>query len=261
MAYKGVHVTHDLRLLDLTKNNDLSTGELYYHASNYRQQYQSSHKDITTEFWDFLNSDSHNRVLEHSYKEIKAVREFIKDSYKLKLQSNTTGIVELIQSFKSKILSKISIENTILDMKLLELQKLFDSNVMQLVLEYYSILKVEVDSARANLAMERAEQQVLLKQAEMLRDIRLFACHLAVETRGALGLSLLPPEPQQFVRCVKAVTDNVNGAMFGLRPDQTEHVKRNLRVRNVLKLQNAFLSKKLKVRLLNRTVLLLLQLG
>ncbi len=132
-------------------------------------------------------------------------------------------------------------------MKLNELQRLFDSNVMQLVLQYYAILKSEIDATRDNLEIERNDKQILIRQAALLRDIRLYACHLTIESRGSLNISLLPPDSQQYSRCVKAVTDNVNGACFGIISSESDAIKRQLSVRNVLKLQNAYLSGKLKV--------------
>ncbi len=231
----------------IVEQRSLMSGELYYHAVDYGNQYKSLHKDISDEFWNFLKVESHSEIMNQSCVSFKLIGDQTRVQLELKMNRYVNGIAESISIFKTKILSRVTTENSILTMKLASLQELFDANVMQLVLDYYAILKSELDATREQLAIERLDQQVLIKQAAVLRDIRLFTCHLMVETQGTIGLSLLTADSQQFVRCVKAVTDNINGDAFGLSLAATDHLKTTLRVQNVLKLQNSFLSGKLKV--------------
>jgi arginine repressor len=121
------------------------------------------------------------------------------------------------------------------------MQKRFDAEAMQLVLQYYAIIQQEIATSRRKLVQENAERDLLYKQAAVLRDIRLFACHLMVESRGKLSFSMLPPDSQQFARCVKAVMDNVQDDHYDAR------FRNRIRVLNVFKLQNTFLSAKLQV--------------
>jgi hypothetical protein len=237
----------EIIMANVVQQRSLMSGELYYHATDYGNHYKKLHKDISDEFWKFLKVESHSELISQSCISFKLIGEQTRVQLELKMNRYVNGISESISLFKTKILSRVTTENSILTMKLISLQELFDANVMQLVLDYYAILKSELDVTREQLAIERLDQQVLIKQAAVLRDIRLFTCHLMVETQGAIGLSLLTADSQQFARCVKAVTDNINGDAFSLSRAATDHLKTTLRVQNVLKLQNSFLSGKLKV--------------
>lgn len=75
----------------------------------------------------------------------------------------------------------------------------------------------------------------------------MFAHHLQLESRSTLSLTCLPPSSPQYVRCVKAVHDNLGTQVGGVdlppgrvRPD-------SVRVLNVFKVKNAYLSKALQV--------------
>lgn len=117
---------------------------------------------------------------------------------------------------------------------------------MHLILQYYAIIQHEIAASREQLLVENEEKDLLYKQASVLRDIRLFACHLMVESRGKLSFTMLPPDSQQFARCVKAVMDNIRND--NLNDMDMNLLKNKIKVLNVFKLQNSFLSAKLQVR-------------
>eukprot|EP01032_Pedospumella_encystans_P017603 gene17603-20052_t len=115
---------------------------------------------------------------------------------------------------------------------------------MKLILQYYAIIQHEIAASREQLIQENIEKDLLYKQASVLRDIRLFACHLMIESRGKLSFTMLPPDSQQFARCVKAVMDNIRND--NLNDIETDLLRNKIKVLNVFKLQNSFLSTKLQ---------------
>ncbi len=226
----------------------MTSGELFYHASRFEHSNKPAYKDISEEFWAFLRIDSHTKWSQHNINDLRKIGEQTCKILKMKLQNEFEGPTRLIDSFKTSLISKISLENSLVSNQLSNMLSEYESQVMQLVLDYFAILKSEVDLNRTKLETNKQDQLVLVNQASVLRDIRLFACHLAVESRGQLGLSMLPLESQQFVRCVKAVVDNVNVSCCN--PEicsSVDDLKNLLRVPHVFKLQNSFLAGKLKV--------------
>lgn len=225
-------------------NSKLTSGELFYHASDFGTGGKALYKDVVKEFWDFLEMDSHNAVIARSLNKYQKIAKHLMRGYELKIQTRETEIVTLVKSTQAIILSQIKMLNSVTVAKLSQYQRLFESSMMQLVLDYFTILKSEVDACKGKNSTDALEQEILMKQAVVLRDIRLFACHLLVESRGQLSLSMLGIDTPQFTRCVKAVTDNVNCTHC---PSLTvDSLKASLRVKNVLKLQNLYLSNKLK---------------
>lgn len=220
---------------------ELTSGEVLYRANNMGSMGRKLYPDISEDFWQFLDTtvppSASSEEMLHSAKCITASVE----SYILKLRHRILTVRKAIENMKQEVLNQVQFENFRVEQSLNQMQKRFDAEAMQLVLQYYAIIQQEIATSRRKLVQENAERDLLYKQAAVLRDIRLFACHLMVESRGKLSFSMLPPDSQQFARCVKAVMDNVQDDHYDAR------FRNRIRVLNVFKLQNTFLSAKLQV--------------
>jgi hypothetical protein len=227
---------------NLHSQMELTSGELLYRANGIGQVGRELYPDITEEFWQFLDShgpaSSNSEEMLHTSKSISASVE----AYILKLRHRVLTVRKSLEHTKQQILSAVEYENKSYSVALERLQRQFDSEAMHLVLQYYAIIQEEIAASRRKLVAEQLDKELLHKQAAVLRDIRLFACHLMVESRGKLGFTMLPQESQQFARCVKAVMDNVQDDLYNAR------FRSRIKVLNVFKLQNSFLSGKLQVR-------------
>ena len=248
---------------------ELTSGEILFKANDIGNIGRSLCTEISDDFWQFLDTSRQNastaEEMSHTGRAISTTVE----TYIMKLRHRILTIRKSIELTKVHILNELSFENEKFTSQLLEKQKSFDCEVLQLVIQYYAIIQHEISASRSKLTIEMTEKNLQFKQAAVLRDIRLFACHLMVESRGKLSFTMLPPDSQQFARCVKAVMDNVNFERFDVFDSSgrsrlsngsggTKDIRSLIKVLNVFKLQNSFLSGKLQVfstvRLLFTTV-------
>lgn len=117
-----------------------------------------------------------------------------------------------------------------------------DAVLIQLVLNYYAVLRVELDSHRQKTTAEDAVLSVKAKHFERVRDMKIFAYHLAVETKEKVCVHYLPSDSVQSVRCSKAVTDNVKEGHLS-----SIGFKNSFQILSVLKIENSWLSERLEV--------------
>ena len=225
---------------------DLTSGELLYRANDMGVLGRRLNPDISENFWQFLDSTQPNSIVNseerfHSEKSISASIE----SYILKLRHRILTVRKSIEHIRHEVIQKIQYKSQQCIEDLLKMQQQFDHSALHLILQYYDILQYEISASRAKLIQENVEKNLLIKQAAVLRDIRLFACHLMVESRGKLGFTMLSTDSQQFARCVKAVLDNVQEENIDVVNIQS--FRSRIKVLNVFKLQNSFLSGKLQV--------------
>ena len=174
---------------------------------------------------------------------MRPVIEKTHDSQVRHLQSIKT----FIQSHQRATLAEVNKESQSLRAMLQNNSNTFDTNALQSALEYFSILKKDIEAASEQLKKERSEKDALKKQAKVCRDILLFSTHLKLETNRKVEISLLPVDSAQFLRCVRAVHDNI-GSSFGLQHKPRNKLTPNdVRILNVFKVKNDHLSKVLQV--------------
>lgn len=204
---------------------------------------------VTDDFWDFMNSteQAESNFSTESVM-IKQLIDSVVNTFEKKVQFNVVGLKETIRLLKEQIISDALIEQSILSANLCRASADFDSISLAAAVRYASILKREMRNTKGGLQREREEKEVLLKQAKVLRDIRLFATQVALESRGQISFSLLAPGSQQFNRCAKAVMDNTKFSNSNSNSGETtlEDYKKHVKVRNVLKLRNVFLNDKIQ---------------
>lgn len=156
-----------------------------------------------------------------------------------------------IENYQRAIMAETKKESETLKMLLNNNSRTFDTNALQSALDYFSILKKDIEGATEHLRRERSEKDALKKQAKVYRDIMLFSCHLKLETNKKIEITALSTDSAQFIRCMRAVHDNI-GQTFGmqLKPRQ-KMTPKDIRILNVFKLKNDFLSRSLQVSMIN----------
>jgi hypothetical protein len=224
---------------------ELTSGEALYKANDIGSIGKTLCTDVAEEFWMFLDTTrSFTGGSEEALYNVKAIGSTV-ESYILKLRHRILTVRKSVEHMKVKVLNEVNYENNRLLTQILEQQKAFDCEALELVLQYYAVIQQEIADSRRKLFMEMQEKGLQIKQAKLLRDIRLFASHLMIESRGKMCFTMLPSDSQQFARCVKAVMDNIN--VDRLEVVDAAEFQRKVRVLNVFKLQNSFLSSKLQV--------------
>jgi len=123
--------------------------------------------------------------------------------------------------------------------ELLNLQKSSDANLMQLMLQYFNIMKDELIVAKDNLIRHALECNLQKRQAEVLKDMKIFAHYLYLETKGKVSIKSLDSESSQFKRCRKAVQDNVSNVLL-------DRGYNDVKILHVFKLEHKILSSQLQ---------------
>ena len=217
---------------------DHTSGEILFHSKNLGEIGRKIYGDenIHEEFWRFIelkhNLEQGNENADREKTNMIGCKTI--NIYKLKLSHQSKMAWNFCDLKKKDILFRIDRLNNIFINELTSLQKMFDSRFMQLVLQYYVILRHEMEESRKQLFFERQDKNLAIQHALVLKEIQIFACHIKQESKSAVVLSTLGTETPQFERCAKAVKDNLPSDSF-------------CRVFNVFKLTNSFLSKSLQV--------------
>lgn len=152
---------------------ELTSGEIFFQLDNIRKavgKNREAYKGLDGQFWAFLQSDregispskqrnnsgkpqarTHNKELEH----IKKVAEATIFSFKLKVNHNVLSSCKAIRNEKDHLLSDIKLKSKLYMSKVVNEQKIYDSQFLRLILEYYAILTHEIQLSRERLRIER----------------------------------------------------------------------------------------------------------
>jgi len=129
--------------------------------------------------------------------------------------------------------------------KLLLLKDDQDSILLDLIISYFSIIKLEtIEQRTRNDAINRAYKLSTYFE-KVLHDISIFSVHIKLETNNAVDISVLTKESTQHKRCLKAVQDNVSATTLSKLVSEGVHVLK------VFKIQHTYLSCDLQVHLNN----------
>lgn len=256
---------------DTGYGNGIVSGELLYQINNISIIGKKLYPDIHDDFWEFMRTsidlstlqqyqqhqqhkDMSNKVFSttSSSSSTASISSLIKTNYEIyvmKLKHHINDIHNIVHSTNDNIITEIKLENEKLKIKIDNLLHHYECHTMQCILQYYNIIKKELDSSRIRLLYDRLEKQILIKQAEILYQLRLFSSHLIIETKGKIFFSITSYDSQQYIRCVKAIKDNVNIEKINNSNLNINIIdfKMKTKVLNVFKLQNGFLSRKLQV--------------
>lgn len=177
---------------------------------------------------------------------IRELRERIETAHEASIAHLKHSVPHELSAINRALVLECQIEKERLAHTIHKLQKTFEAQAMQSILRYVSVVKEDMDSAKKQLDHERQQKEALKKQALVCRDFLMFCCHLRQETSGRLEITCLPHSSAQFIRCVKAVHDNL-GDSFGKLTRRRRIKPEDARVLNVFKVKNLHLSKKLHV--------------
>ena len=116
-----------------------------------------------------------------------------------------------------------------------------DQRLMDIVLQYGSVVTSELAAQASNSQEELAAIEAIRRQEVIAHELKVFARFLQLETRGLMNLTFLEKDNEQYKRCKKAIKDNINSKF--LRDGNFQGV----RVLNICSLQNNRLAKFLQV--------------
>ena len=122
------------------------------------------------------------------------------------------------------------------------LQYTADAKLMELVLQYFAILKDELNTTRERLHSSFSDGIFLKQQAKKLRDIQIFGKHLNIETKGNVTLEVLDIDSLQYKRCAKAIRENLKESKL------LEARFVDISILNVIKIEHSIISKRLQVQ-------------
>ena len=173
------------------------SGELFYRAGCAEK---SLAEGSSEEFREFLASDSNGEVQAErfayqlgSLKKIKGLATAnFEHAASLEKELCTKGLESIINSHISVMKCKHARITAALD----RLQTSHDASMMTLTLQYFDILKKELEENRKVLYSAAREAELLKRQAKVLHDINLFALYLHYETKRKISLQSL----EQFHR-------------------------------------------------------------
>lgn len=185
------------------------SGEAYYQTERCIGVSFSSPQELLT----FLDVDSNVSLLKSKGKErlasIRKAKEMTLSCYKqscIEEQATTKVITQNILNIIAEINGRVGMYRNTLS----ELQKQTDSVVMKLILHYYSVLREELTLTRNTLHHDHLESLIIRRRYNLMKDIRLFAEHLSIESKNKICLNELSFESSQAKRCKKAVRENMS---------------------------------------------------
>jgi hypothetical protein len=222
---------NDLQLVELVQNDVQASSQLRLFLDVHSQE-QAQKRDIA------LANTLNVRMVVNQTSEAT-----------VKHIQHTKSVV--IPSLQNSWLAKIECETKNALILLEENAKRFDSRTLTATLQYFSVLKNEIDQTSSDLAAERADKEALKRQAKVARDIMLFNCHLQLECCKKIELSILHHDSAQFQRCVRAVQENLQSNFHNMfspsMSNKSKFTSRDVSIINVFKLRNDFLAKNLQV--------------
>lgn len=163
---------------------------------------------------DFLESDSsrsHQKSQSRiTLERLKSIRHLNSTFYDLSVAHDAIIIQQYLDSTCKCALNEAISSGQKITEETRQLQESNDSKFMERALEYFAILKEEMNSTRSSLNVSSIECNHKKQQAKRLRDMQIYSRHLSIETQGAVSFEAIPIGSPQWKRCRKAVKDNLN---------------------------------------------------
>ena len=192
---------------------DFVSGEIYF-RSQLSTHFQSEFDEKLCVLDDFLEADansdlqiSQSRAVLNRLRNIRHLNSTVNE---LTITHDSLTLQQYFEAAGKYALDQIRQSNMRTTAEIAQLQESVDAQVMRHVLEYFSILKKDMNLSRERLDEHSIECNRKKHQAKRLRDIQIFAKHLQIETQGAVSFDLIPTGNPQWTRCGKAVKDNLN---------------------------------------------------
>jgi hypothetical protein len=168
------------------------------------------------------------------------------DNVRLSQEKFEQNIVDLIKIHKFlKISLKKSEETTetglaLMNAKIDHLFQSIDANLLALIEEYTAILHDELENNKRRLFSEKSDSAAIRREANIFRQIKLFAEKLSFSSQEKATMTFLHPTSIQYEKCEKAFIENIH-------PDLQRRGYSNIQVFQIIHLQNQYLSSLLQV--------------
>ena len=114
-----------------------------------------------------------------------------------------------------------------------------DTSLMSSILQYNSLLQRELIALRDGVVLSALEASLQRRQAQNLKEIRVFAHRLFYETKGKISVTSLAESSSQFKRCSKAVKENISSSLL-------VNGYSDVCVKHVLKVEHTILSQQMQ---------------
>jgi len=220
------------------------SGEMSYALSEPGSPTSRAARGIDGGFANFLNHDKSLDRQQESFalqlESLKSVKRLSRLRYREWVETNAPHLYANVDSTVKNQMAALECEKLRKMRELRRLQESSDANLMQLVLQYFVVLKEELMATREKLRIDSMDTLLQRRQARVLRDLKLFAHHLYHETKSKVSLSVLAPDSTQYKRCKKAVKDNIGQQLL------TSHGCSDIKVLAVLKLDHGLISDQLR---------------
>ena len=155
-------------------------------------------------------SDTQKSLNEMALVDLRRVRFINSRICEPSADQNSLILQRFLQSFRSSALDEAKFSSFKIIEDISHLQKTVDGMLMDDVLDYFSILKSEMNSNLKKLSLDSADCGRRKRQAKRLRNIVIFSRYIHIETQGAVTLTSIEPDSSQWARCQKAVAENLN---------------------------------------------------
>ena len=218
---------------------EITSGELFYRYHGFQEDL--SNKILIEQLRLDCDYKFQQNTVKMRLQELRKLRELSRKSAASILSGEFTACLKLLHKKRDAIVSTMKLELDKLDIELEEVRNQTDAGLLQWVLQYYALIRDSLTSARVRLFGDAEDNSVGKRQAQMKRDLKLFAFALQVETKGSISLTAVSKESSQFKRCCKAVGDSMGSNFSDKFP-----LHSGLNVIDVYKLDHSWLSARLQ---------------
>ena len=186
------------------------SGELHYQFGGADEALAST----SEEFREFMAIDHDRQKLGKQYAEqlesLEDLEKRVRDNFNHSAKIEKNNVEESIRMAIDAQIRAVECEQTRLFGAMDRLQQSSDANAAQLVMQYFRLMKMELEENRKSLYAAALEAKMLKKQARVRRDVMMFSHYLKYETRENIHILGLESESSQFKRCRKAVNDSLS---------------------------------------------------
>ena len=188
------------------------SGEIYYQAKLSRGLELGSDEKLRPLFT-FLESDVDTKTQKTQSRvaldRLKNLRRLNSTFYDAAIAHDSTTLQQYFDVLCRSALHETTYHSQSMTLGVAQLQESIDTQLMERVLQYFSILKDELNATCERLDEHSVNCTRKKHQAKRLRDIQIFSRHLEIETQGIVTCDLIPAGSSQWARCGKAIKDNL----------------------------------------------------
>lgn len=162
---------------------ELASGEFFFRCALLKGPLFVLDNSLTT-FKTFLDGEGiDNTIIREKMKSLDSLRSSSKRYYSGRLQ-NIRESRNIVDSRRNELLSKVHFEVIHCLKHMRSFVDVQDHALLQLVLSYFSVLKYELLENRKLVDMNYSLYKQKIKSLQIVKDLKLYAHHINVETKG-----------------------------------------------------------------------------